>query len=81
MRNVFMAVLAASLIAVPGLGMADTGLSAGKPAGVKRAQLTENPIVIVAVVAAVGVGIGLAVSGDSASPTPVTPPVTTPSTT
>ena len=75
MRNVCAVALMAALIAVPSLGMAETSLTPGSAAGVKKAQL-ESPVVIVAVVAAVGIGIGLAVSGDSSGPT--VPPASTP---
>jgi len=60
-----------------------TPLPAGKPAGVKKAQLLDdsNAMYVVAGVALVGIGIGLAVSSDDNSPAPVTTtsaPSTTP---
>ena len=60
-----------------------TPLPAGKPAGVKQAQLFDdkNAMFIVAGAALVGIGVGLAVSSDDNSPAPVTTtsaPSTTP---
>jgi hypothetical protein len=60
---------------------ADVGpLSPGAPAGVKRAQTSDNTILYIAGGAAIIAGIAIAASsGDDAAPTPA-PPTTTTST-
>jgi hypothetical protein len=62
---------------------ADVGpLSAGAPAGVKRAQMEGNTLLYVAIGAAAIAGIAIAVSsGDDARPTPAPPATTTTTTT
>ena len=57
---------------------ADVGpLSPGAPAGVKRAQTSDNILLYIAGGAAIIAGIAIAASsGDDAAPTP-TPPATT----
>jgi hypothetical protein len=60
MRIFGAAVLAASLLATN--AFAATTLPAGKPAGVKKAQMEGNALLIVAGVGLAGLGIGLAAS-------------------
>ena len=60
MRTFGAAVLAASLLATN--AFAATTLPAGKPAGVKKAQMERNTLLIVAGVGLAGLGIGLAAS-------------------
>ena len=79
MRNVYAAVLMGALMVSPTLGQAEPSLANGKPAGVKNAQLSGNPILVIALVGAVGLGIGLAVSNGSDNPaiTPASTPTST----
>ena len=60
MRTFGAAVLAASLLVTN--AFAATTLPAGKPAGVKKAQMERNTLLIVAGVGLAGLGIGLAAS-------------------
>ena len=64
-------ILAASLL-VTNAFAADT-LTAGKPAGVKKAQENNsNMLLIIGGIGLAGVGIGLAASGSGGGPTAVT---------
>jgi len=64
-------ILAASLL-VTNAFAADT-LTAGKPAGVKKAQENNsNMLLIIGGIGLAGVGIGLAASGNGGGPTAVT---------
>ena len=64
-------VLAASLL-VSNAFAADT-LTAGKPAGVKKAQMeNRNTLLIIGGVGLAGLGIGLAASSNGGGPTAVT---------
>ena len=60
MRTFSAAILAASLLVTN--AFAATTLPAGKPAGVKKAQMEGNALLIVAGVGLAGLGIGLAAS-------------------
>lgn len=75
MRNFGAAILAASLL-VTNAFAAET-LSAGKPAGVKKAQESNNAILIIGGVGLAGLGIGLAASSNGGGPTVFTTPTTT----
>lgn len=70
MRIFGAAILAASLL-VTNAFAAET-LSAGKPAGVKKAQENSNAILIIGGVGLAGLGIGLAASSNGGGPTTVT---------
>jgi hypothetical protein len=71
MRIFGAAILAASLL-VTNAFAADT-LTAGRPAGVKKAQEgTHNMLLIVGGIGLAGVGIGLAASGNGGGPTAIT---------
>jgi len=75
-------ILAASLL-VTNAFAADT-LTAGKPAGVKKAQERDNNmLLIIGGIGLAGIGIGLAASGNGGGPTAFTSPATstTPTTT
>jgi hypothetical protein len=62
MRIFGAAILAASLLVTN--AFAATTLPAGKPAGVKKAQMQGNALLIVAGVGLAGLGIGLAASSN-----------------
>ena len=70
MRIFGAAILAASLLVTN--AFAETTLTAGKPAGVKKAQERNNAILIIGGVGIAGLGIGLAASTNGDSPTTVT---------
>jgi hypothetical protein len=68
MRIFGAAVLAASLLVTN--AFAATTLPSGKPAGVKKAQMDNNTLLIIAGVGLAGVGIALAASaGNAGGPT------------
>jgi hypothetical protein len=62
MRTFGAAVLAASLLVTN--AFAATTLPSGKPAGVKKAQMEGNTLLIIAGVGLAGLGIGLAASSN-----------------
>ncbi len=70
MRIFGAAILAASLLVTN--AFAGTTLPAGKPAGVKKAQMEGNALLIVAGIGLAGLGIGLAASTSGGGPTTVT---------
>lgn len=70
MRIFGAAILAASLLVTN--AFAETSLTAGKPAGVKKAQESNNAILIIGGVGLAGLGIGLAASTSGGGPTTVT---------
>ena len=71
MRIFGAAILAASLLATN--AFAETTLTAGKPAGVKKAQMeNSNTLLIIGGIGLAGVGIGLAASSNGGGPTTVT---------
>jgi hypothetical protein len=75
MRTLGAAILATSLLATN--AFAATTLPAGKPAGVQKAQMEGNAILIIVGVGLAALGIALAVSADNAhGPTAVTNTVT-----
>jgi len=76
MRIIGAVLLATSLLATN--AFAATTLSAGKPAGVKKAQTEGNTLLIVGGIGLAGLGIGLAASSNGGGPTAVTTaPITT----
>jgi len=75
MRIFGAAILAASLLATN--AFAATTLTAGKPAGVKKAQENRNTILIIGGVGLAGLGIALAASSNGGGPTVFTTPATT----
>ena len=79
MRIFGAAILAASLLVTN--AFAATSLTAGKPAGVKKAQENNNTILIVGGVGLAGLGIALAASSNGGGPTSFTSPTTTTTTT
>jgi len=79
MRIFGAAILAASLL-VTNAFAAET-LTAGKPAGVKKAQMENNAVLIIGGVGLAGIGIGLAASSNGGGPTTFTTPTTTSTTT
>lgn len=81
MRIFGAAILAASLLVTN--VFAATTLPAGKPAGVKKAQMEDtNTLLIIAGVGLAGLGIGLAASaGNAGGPTTSTSPSTSASST
>jgi len=74
MRTLGAAILATSLLATN--AFAATTLPAGKPAGVQKAQMEGNTILIVAGIGLAALGIGLAASSSGGGPTSVTNTVT-----
>ena len=71
MRIIGAAILVTSLLAAN--AFAATTLSAGKPAGVKKAQAeSSNTLLIIGGVGLAGLGIGLAASSSGGGPTAVT---------
>jgi hypothetical protein len=70
MRIFGAAFLAAALLATN--AFAATTLSAGKPAGVKKAQAQGNVLLIIGGIGLAGLGIGLAASSNGGGPTTVT---------
>ena len=71
MRIFGAAIMAASLLATNAI--AATTLTAGKPAGVKKAQMEgNNALLIIGGVGLAGLGIGLAASQNGGGPTTVT---------
>ena len=69
-------ILAASLLVTN--AFAATTLPAGKPAGVKKAQMEDrNTLLIVSGIGLAGLGIGLAASQNGGGPTTSTSPATT----
>lgn len=70
MRILGAAVLATSLVVTN--AFAATTLPAGKPAGVKKAQMENNALLIIGGVGLAGLGIGLAASANGGGPTTVT---------
>jgi hypothetical protein len=79
MRIFGAAILAASLLVTN--AFAATSLTAGKPAGVKKAQENSNTILIVGGVGLAGLGIALAASSNGGGPTSFTSTTTTTTTT
>ena len=79
MRIFGAAILAASLLVTN--AFAATTLTAGKPAGVKKAQAERNTILIIGGVGLAGLGIGLAASSNGGGPTNFTSTTTTTATT
>jgi len=76
MRIIGAVLLASSLLVTN--AFAATTLSAGKPAGVKKAQTEGNTLLIVGGIGLAGLGIGLAASSNGGGPTAVTTaPITT----
>ena len=76
MRIIGAVLLATSLLVTN--AFAATTLSAGKPAGVKKAQTEGNTLLIVGGIGLAGLGIGLAASSNGGGPTAVTTaPITT----
>ncbi len=66
MRSFAAVVLATSLVASSAFADISAPLAPGKPAGVKHAQFTDTPtLLVVAGVGIVAAGIALAASGDS----------------
>ena len=79
MRIFGAAVLAASLLVTN--AFAASTLPSGKPAGVKKAQMDNNTLLIIAGVGLAGVGIALAASaGNAGGPTTSTSSTSTSST-
>ena len=75
MRIFGAAILATSLL-VTNAFAAET-LTAGKPAGVKKAQMEDrNTLMIISGIGLAGLGIGLAASQNSGGPTTSTSPTT-----
>jgi hypothetical protein len=70
MRIFGAAILATSLLVTN--AFAATTLSAGKPAGVKKAQENNNMLLIIGGIGLAGLGIGLAASSNGGGPTAVT---------
>ena len=71
MRILGAAILAASFVVTN--AFAATTLPAGKPAGVKKAQMEgNNALLIIGGVGLAGLGIGLAASSNGGGPTTVT---------
>ena len=70
MRIFGAAFLAAALLATN--AFAATTLSAGKPAGVKKAQAQGNMLLIIGGVGLAGLGVGLAASSSGGGPTTIT---------
>ena len=71
MRILGAAILAASFLVTN--AFAATTLPAGKPAGVKKAQMEgNNALLIIGGVGLAGLGIGLAASSNGGGPTTVT---------
>ena len=70
MRIIGAVLLATSLLATN--AFAATTLSAGKPAGVKKAQTEGNTLLIIGGIGLAGLGIGLAASSNGGGPTAVT---------
>ena len=69
-------ILAASLLVTN--AFAATTLPAGKPAGVKKAQMEgNNALLIIGGIGLAGLGIGLAASQNGGGPTTSTSPATT----
>ena len=66
MRIFGAAILAASLLVTNAFAAT---LPVGKPAGVKKAQMEGNALLIIAGVGLVGLGIGLAASSNGGGPT------------
>ena len=76
MRIFGAAILATSLLVTN--AFAATTLPAGKPAGVKKAQMEDrNTILIISGIGLAGLGIGLAASQNGGGPTTSTSPATT----
>ena len=79
MRILGAAILAASFLVTN--AFAATTLPAGKPAGVKKAQMeNNNTLLIIGGVGLAGLGIGLAASSNGGGPTTFTTSPTTTST-
>ena len=74
MRTLGAALLASSLLATN--AFAATTLPAGKPAGVQKAQMEGNALLIVAGIGLAALGIGLAASSSGGSPNASTNTVT-----
>ena len=74
MRTLGAAILATSLLVTN--AFAATPLPAGKPAGVQKAQMGDNAILIVVGIGLAALGIGLAASSSGGGPTSVTNTVT-----
>jgi len=79
MRIFGAAILAASLLVTN--AFAATSLTAGRPAGVKKAQENSNTILIIGGVGLAGLGIALAASSNGGGPTNFTTTTTTTTTT
>ena len=80
MRIFGAAIMAASLLVTN--AFAETTLTAGKPAGVKKAQEdNRDTIMIIGAIGLAGLGIGLAASSNGGGPTVFTTPTTTTTTT
>jgi hypothetical protein len=78
MRTFGAALLVASLLVTN--AFAATTLSAGKPAGVKKAQMENNTLLIIGGIGLAGLGIGLAASSSGGGPTTSTSASTSTST-
>ena len=74
MRTLGAALLATSLLATN--AFAATTLPAGKPAGVQKAQMEGNALLIVAGIGLAALGIGLAASSGGSAPNTSTTAVT-----
>jgi hypothetical protein len=75
MKRGFFAALAAATLIVTPLLAAETAkgpLASGKPAGVRKAQLTGGEWALLAV-GGLGLVVGLAVGGDNSDTVPITP--------
>lgn len=75
MRNVCAAALIGAVILGPAL--ADSTLVPGKPAGVKKAQAMDSPVLGIALVGAIGLAAGLVSADDGITPPPATSTTTT----
>lgn len=74
MRILGAAILATSLLVTN--TFAATPLPAGQPAGVKKAQMDSNAVLIVVGIGLAALGIGLAASSSGGGPTSITNTVT-----
>jgi hypothetical protein len=75
MRIFGAAILATSLLATNAFAASLTPaapLPAGKPAGVKKAQMDNNALLIIGGIGLAGLGIGLAASSNGGGPTTIT---------
>jgi hypothetical protein len=65
MRNITAALLAAGLLISTAANAAEGALPAGKPAGVRQAELLTTPLIVVGVVAAAAAGIAIGTSNSA----------------